>query len=68
MLYLAVLWIVQGEIGWRPLLFFGTTALVVGIQLISVGLLGEMLRNVTFSAEEEYSVRQVLDERKANNG
>ena len=61
MLYLAVLWIFQGGIGWRPLLFFGTTALVVGIQLISVGLLGEMLRNITFRAEEEYSIRQVWD-------
>jgi glycosyltransferase involved in cell wall biosynthesis len=61
MLYLAVVWLLQGGIGWRPLLFFGTTALVVGIQLISVGLLGEMLRNITFKAEEEYSIRQVWD-------
>ena len=61
MLYIAALWLIQGGIGWRPLLFFGTTALVVGIQLISVGLLGEMLRNIAFRAEEEYSVRQVWD-------
>jgi glycosyltransferase involved in cell wall biosynthesis len=61
MLYLAVLWLFQGGIGWRPLLFFGTTALVVGIQLISVGLLGEMLRNTTFRAEDEYSIRQVWE-------
>jgi glycosyltransferase involved in cell wall biosynthesis len=62
MLYLAVVWLVEGGIGWRPLLFFGTTALVVGIQLISIGLLGEMLRNVTFRSEEEYAVRQVWDD------
>jgi glycosyltransferase involved in cell wall biosynthesis len=62
MIYLAALWLVQGGIGWRPLLFFGTTALVVGIQLISVGLLGEMLRNTTFRAEEEYSIRQTWDD------
>lgn len=61
MLYLAGLWLVQGELGWRPLLFFGITALVIGIQLISVGLLGEMLRNITFQAEEEYSIRQIWD-------
>ncbi len=61
MIYLAGLWLIQGGIGWRPLLFFGITALVVGIQLISVGLLGEMLRNITFKAEEEYSIRQVWD-------
>jgi len=61
MLYLAGVWLFVGAIGWRPLLFFGITALVVGVQLISVGLLGEMLRNVTFCAEEEYSIRQVWD-------
>jgi glycosyltransferase involved in cell wall biosynthesis len=61
MLYMAALWFIQGGIGWRPLLFFGTTALVVGIQLISVGLLGEMLRNIAFRAEEEYSIRQIWD-------
>jgi hypothetical protein len=62
MLYLVAVWLFQGGIGWRPLLFFGTTALVVGIQLISVGLLGEMLRNITFKAEEEYVIRQVWDD------
>jgi glycosyltransferase involved in cell wall biosynthesis len=62
MLYLTGLWIVEGSIGWRPLLFFGITALVVGIQLISVGLLGEMLRNVTLCATDEYSIRQVWDD------
>jgi glycosyltransferase involved in cell wall biosynthesis len=61
MLYLAGLWLVEGGIGWRPLLFFGITALVVGIQLISVGLLGEMVRNATFQADEEYSIRQIWD-------
>ncbi|MGD2207489.1 MAG: glycosyltransferase family 2 protein [Anaerolineae bacterium] len=62
MLYLAGLWLIQGGIGWRPLLFFGITALVVGIQLISVGLLGEMLRNATFRAEDEYTIRQAWDD------
>lgn len=62
MLYLAALWVIEGGIGWRPLLFFGITALVVGIQLISVGLLGEMLRHTTFRADEEYSIRRVWDD------
>jgi glycosyltransferase involved in cell wall biosynthesis len=62
MLYLAGLWVFGEGIGWRPLLFFGTTVLVVGIQLISIGLLGEMLRNITFRAEEEYSIRRVWDD------
>jgi glycosyltransferase involved in cell wall biosynthesis len=62
MLYLTGLWLIEGGIGWRPLLFFGITALVVGVQLISIGLLGEMLRNVTFKAEEEYYIRQIWDD------
>jgi glycosyltransferase involved in cell wall biosynthesis len=62
MLYLAGVWLVQGAMGWRPLLFFGITALVVGIQLISLGLLGEMLRNVTYCADDEYSIRVVWDD------
>jgi len=61
MLYLAGLWLVQGQLGWRPLLFVGITALMVGIQLVSIGLLGEMLRNVTFRAEEEYCIKQIWD-------
>jgi len=61
MLYLAALWLIEGGIGWRPLLFFGITALVVGIQLVSVGLLGEMLRHMAFRPEEEYSIRCVWD-------
>jgi len=67
MLYLAVLWLIEGSLGWRPLLFFGTTALVVGIQLISVGLLGEMLRHVTFRAKDEYSIRQIWDDAEPQN-
>jgi hypothetical protein len=34
-------------------------------QLISVGLLGEMLRNVTFRAEDEYSIRGWNDTEEA---
>ncbi len=68
MIYLAALWVIQGYIGWRPLLFLGITALVVGIQLISLGLLGEMLRNTTFRADEEYSIRQVWDHREGKGG
>lgn len=62
MLYLVAVWLIEGQLGWRPLLFFGITALVVGIQLISIGLLGEMLRNNMFRAEDEYSIRQVWDD------
>jgi glycosyltransferase involved in cell wall biosynthesis len=68
MLYLVVLKILGEGIGWRPLLFFGTTALVVGVQLISLGLLGEMVRNLNFRPEEEYSIRQVWDQHDSAGG
>lgn len=61
MLYLAAIKLLGEAIGWRPLLFFGTTALVVGVQLISLGLLGEMIRNLTFQQEDEYSIRQTWE-------
>lgn len=61
MLYLAVIKLLGEGIGWRPLLFFGITAMVVGVQLISLGLLGEMVRNVTFQPDDEYSIRQVWE-------
>ncbi len=60
-LYLAVLWFFGQGIGWRPLLFMGILFMIVGVQLISIGLLGEMIRNFAYQPEEEYSVRRVLE-------
>ena len=37
-------------------------AMILGIQLISIGLLGEMLRYFTFRPTEEYAIRRVLGE------
>lgn len=48
-------------IGTRPLLLLGVLSMLLGLQIISMGLLGEMLRNLTFRPEEEYSIRRVLD-------
>jgi len=41
--YLTVLWFGGEAIGGRPLLLLGVLLLVVGIQFISLGLLGEMV-------------------------
>jgi glycosyltransferase involved in cell wall biosynthesis len=48
-------------IGTRPLLLAGVLSTLLGLQIVSMGLLGEMLRNLTFRPEEEYSIRRVLD-------
>lgn len=55
--YLTVLWILGEGIGTRPLLTLGVLLVVVGIQLISVGLLGEMI-NSTRSTEGNYVIRE----------
>jgi glycosyltransferase involved in cell wall biosynthesis len=72
-LYLAFLWLLRevggradiGPIGTRPLLMVGVLAMILGIQLISIGLLGEMLRYFTFRPNEEYAIQRILEDRKA---
>jgi len=65
--YLTILWLdreVGGAdippIGTRPLFLVGILAMILGIQLISTGLLGEMLRYFTFRPEQEYAIREIL--------
>lgn len=60
-LYLTILWFRGEGIGSRPLLFAGILAMVVGVQVVSIGLLGEMIRNLAYHPEEEYSIRRVLE-------
>lgn len=42
-LYLSFLWLRGEAIGHRPLLLFGTTLVLAGLQFVSVGVLGEFL-------------------------
>jgi glycosyltransferase involved in cell wall biosynthesis len=49
-----------GGIAGRPLLILGALALVIGIQMISIGLLGEMII-FTHSADiEEYNIEETI--------
>ncbi len=59
-LYLAYLRFFGPGIGWRPALFADVMAIVVGVQLISIGLLGEMLRNFSYRSEDEYAIHTEL--------
>jgi hypothetical protein len=34
--------------------------MILGIQLFSIGLLGEMLRYFTFRPEQEYTIEKIL--------
>lgn len=57
--YLAVLWL-QGEtIGSRPLLMLGTLMMIVGIQILVFGLLGEMIAAASYrSSDVEKLIRR----------
>jgi glycosyltransferase involved in cell wall biosynthesis len=43
-----------------PLLFLSGIAIISGIQLFMLGLVGEMLRHYAFRPTEEYSIKQAL--------
>lgn len=59
-LYLTWLWIFRGGIGWRPILFVMIVLMIVGVQMASIGLLGEMIRNFAYEPEQEYSISRML--------
>lgn len=54
--YFAVYWMVHGELHVRPLLVLGGTAVILGIQFISLGFLGEMLNKK--SAREAFPLAE----------
>lgn len=59
--YLVLLKLVTGAgIGTRPLLTLSVLALLIGVQLIGVGFLGDVLRHSNASREEPYRIRATL--------
>jgi hypothetical protein len=64
--YLAVLKVAFGQgIGQRPLLLLGAIALLVGMQLIGTGFLGDVLRHSAARERRPYRVRAVVGGREA---
>jgi glycosyltransferase involved in cell wall biosynthesis len=61
-LYLTALWL-QGvrPIGDRPLLTLGVLLVITGLQFISTGLVGEMLRHNSFRPGDEYTIRRIIE-------
>jgi len=58
--YLAVLWVQGIGIGDRPLLMLGTLMIIVGIQILIFGLLGEMIAAASYrSSDVEKLVRRI---------
>ena len=63
LLYLTVLKVQGHAIGSRPLLILGVLLVVVGIQLLSLGLLGEMITSLHEErADESTRAQAVVDE------
>jgi glycosyltransferase involved in cell wall biosynthesis len=59
--YLAVVWVLgQGPIGNRPLLFYSGTLLGVGTQLVSLGILAELVTSYNIRATDTYSVAESI--------
>lgn len=56
--YLTVLWFMGlGPIGDRPLLLFGMLLMLLGGNLVGIGLLGELMRNAMAAREKPYVIR-----------
>lgn len=61
LVYLAVLKLFTGAgIGARPLLQFGVLAVLVGVQLIGTGFIGDVLRHSFARDRKPYRIRQQL--------
>jgi len=58
--YLAILWFQGQGIGGRPLLLLGVLLMLVGFQIISAGLIGEMIVNVRHKGEVGYIIKKIL--------
>ncbi len=59
-LYLFILWL-QGEyLSNRPLLLLGILLMLLGIQVLTTGLIGEMITFKNFERSDTYSVKERL--------
>jgi hypothetical protein len=58
--YLAVLWLMGEPLSNRPLLLLGILLMLVGIQVLTTGLIGEMITFKNFRRTDTYSVRERL--------
>ena len=59
--YLAVLWFMGENLARRPLLLLGILLMVVGFQVLTTGLLGEMITFKNFRRSDSYSVKERLE-------
>lgn len=58
--YLSILWLQGQGIGQRPLLFLGVLLVIVGAQMFSLGLIGEMITS-TRDQSIKYTIKKTID-------
>lgn len=59
--YLFILWLGGESLSDRPLLLFGVLLMVLGIQVLTTGLVGEMITFKNFRGGDSYSIKETLD-------
>jgi glycosyltransferase involved in cell wall biosynthesis len=57
LVYLSILWFLGHPLANRPLLLLGVLLVMVGVQLVSTGLLGEMISSTQVGQKAHYEVR-----------
>lgn len=61
--YLTGVWVLTDRgIGGRPLLLFGVLTLLVGVQLIGTGFIGDVLRHTGARDRRPYRIREILED------
>lgn len=59
--YMTVLWFLGDQpIGTRPLFFLGVLSIIVGFQLLTMGLLGELIIRLLHKNESNYSIETIF--------
>jgi glycosyltransferase involved in cell wall biosynthesis len=59
--YLAIAWFGGEALSRRPLLFLGVLLMVMGLQVLTTGLLAEMIAHTGFRRRESYSVKEHVE-------
>jgi len=59
--WLALLWFGGASLSNRPLLLLGVLLILLGIQVLTTGLLGEMITFKNFQRRDSYSVKETLE-------
>ena len=60
-LYLALIWFGGDNLSNRPLLLLGVLLMLLGIQVLTTGLIGEMITFKNFRRRDSYSIEEWLE-------